>query len=131
LLFSKCFFSAPFYYRSIIAREMALISGTKVGPYEIQVLIGAGGMGEVYRARDPRIGRDVALKVIAASFSSDPDRLRRFEQEVRTAGALNHPNILTIFDVGSENGSTYLVAELLVGETLRDHLDSRLPLKKA
>jgi eukaryotic-like serine/threonine-protein kinase len=99
-----------------------LATGSKLGPYEIQTSIGAGGMGEVYRARDPRLGRDVAIKILPASFSSDRDRLQRFEQEARAAAALNHPNILAIFDIGNENGAPYVVSELLEGETLRDRL---------
>ncbi|HTZ95639.1 MAG TPA: protein kinase [Terriglobales bacterium] len=99
-----------------------LTTGSKLGPYEIQSSIGAGGMGEVYRARDPRLGRDVAIKILPSSFSSDRDRLQRFEQEARAAAALNHPNILAIFDIGSENGAPYVVSELLEGETLRDRL---------
>ena len=95
---------------------MRLTAGTRLGPYEILAPIGAGGMGEVYRARDPRIGREVAIKVLPAAFSKDADRLRRFEQEVRAAGALNHPNILVIYDVGTYEGSPYLVSELLEGE---------------
>src|SRR5580765_7924083 len=101
---------------------MTLSAGTKLGPYEILAPIGAGGMGEVYRAKDPRLGRDVAIKVLPASFSQDPDRLRRFEQEARSAGALNHPNILVIHDVGTHEGAPYVVAELLHGETLRERL---------
>jgi len=101
---------------------MRLASGTRLGPYEILAPLGAGGMGEVYRAADPRIGREVAIKVLPASVAGDSDRLRRFEQEVRAAGALNHPNILTIFDVGSHDGSPYIVSELLEGETLRERL---------
>jgi serine/threonine protein kinase len=101
---------------------MTLTVGTKLGPYEIIVPIGAGGMGEVYRARDPRIGRDVAVKVLPAAFSKDPERLRRFEQEARSAGVLNHPNILAIYDVGTHDGAPYVVSELLQGETLRDRL---------
>src|SRR5580704_6139411 len=99
-----------------------LTTGSKLGPYEIQSSLGAGGMGEVYRARDPRLGREVAIKILPASFSSDRDRLQRFEQEARAAAALNHPNILAIFDIGSENGAPYVVSELLEGETLRDRL---------
>lgn len=101
---------------------MALTSGTKLGPYEIQSPLGAGGMGEVYRARDPRLGRDVAVKVLPSSFSADADRLQRFAQEARAAAALNHPNILAIFDIGNDRGSPYVVAELLEGETLRERL---------
>src|SRR5213082_307251 len=99
---------------------MALISGTKLGPYQIQALIGAGGMGEVYSARDTRLDRSVAIKVLAASLANDPERLRRFEQEARAVAALNHPNILAIHDIGEVEGSPYLVCELLSGETLRD-----------
>ena len=104
---------------------MRLTAGTRLGPYEILNPIGAGGMGEVYRARDPRIGREVAIKVLPAAFSKDADRLRRFEQEVRAAGALNHPNILAIYDVGTYEGSPYLVSELLEGETLRTAGETR------
>ncbi len=107
---------------------MALTSGTKLGPYEIQSPLGAGGMGEVYRARDTRLGRDVALKILPESFALDPDRLRRFEQEARAVAALNHPNILAVFDIGTYNegqhrGSPFLVSELLEGESLRATLD--------
>jgi serine/threonine protein kinase/Tol biopolymer transport system component len=106
-------------------------AGTRLGPYEILSTIGAGGMGEVYRARDPRIGREVAIKVLPAHFSEDPERLRRFEHEARAAGALNHPNILTIFDIGTENNVPYLVSELLQGETLRRRLsDGPLSVRK-
>src|ERR1700692_791859 len=103
---------------------MALSSGTKLGPYEIQSLLGAGGMGEVYRARDARLERTVAIKVLPASFSADRDRMQRFAQEARAAAALNHPNILSIFDIGEERGASYVVSELLEGETLRDRLRS-------
>src|SRR5437764_14267319 len=96
---------------------MRLAPGARLGPYEILSLLGAGGMGEVYRARDPRIGRDVAIKILNADVT-------RFEQEVRAAGALNHPNILAIFDVGTHQGMPYLVSELLEGETLRQRLQS-------
>jgi serine/threonine protein kinase/sugar lactone lactonase YvrE len=102
---------------------MALTSGTRLGPYEILAPLGAGGMGEVYRARDTRLGREVAVKVLPAAFATDPDRLRRFEQEARAAGALNHPNILVLHDVGVHEGTPYLVTELLEGETLRDRLE--------
>ncbi len=106
----------------IIVIHMTLASGTRLGPYEISSKLGAGGMGEVYRARDTRIGRDVALKILPSIFSQDADRLRRFEQEARTAGLLNHPNLLAIYDVGKENESPYIVSELLEGETLREKL---------
>src|SRR5712671_8132638 len=101
---------------------MALTSGIKLGPYEIQASIGAGGMGEVYRAHDARLDRTVAIKVLPASFSADRDRMQRFAQEARAAAALNHPNILSIFDIGDERGASYVVSELLEGETLRDRL---------
>ena len=101
---------------------MALASGTKLGPYEIQSQLGAGGMGEVYRARDTRLDRIVAVKVLPASFSSDADRLRRFEQEARSVAALNHPNILAVHDIGTFDGTPYMVSELLEGETLRERL---------
>src|SRR5438132_375553 len=96
-----------------------LTSGTRLGPYEILSLLGAGGMGEVYRARDSRLGREVAIKVLPAALSADADRLRRFEQEARAAGMLNHPNILTIYDIGTHDGAPYIVAELLDGAELR------------
>src|SRR6266540_2972208 len=101
---------------------MTLASGSRLGPYEVLSPIGAGGMGEVYRARDPRLGREVAIKVLPASLSQDVDRLRRFEQEARAAGALNHPNITAVYDIGSAEGSPYIVTELLEGETLRGRL---------
>ena len=103
---------------------MTLGPGFKLGPYEIVESIGAGGMGEVYRARDARLGREVAVKVLPASLSRDAERLKRFEQEARAASALNHTNILTIFDVGTHEGAPYLVMELLEGETLRERLTS-------
>ena len=99
-----------------------LAKGTRLGDYEIQSLLGAGGMGEVYRARDLRLRRDVAIKVLPASFASDPERLRRFEQEATAAAALNHPNILAIYQMGTYEGAPYLVAELLEGETLREQI---------
>ena len=111
---------------------MPLTFGTKLGPYEIQSPLGAGGMGEVYRARDARLNRDVAIKILPTSFSSDPERLQRFAQESRAAAALNHPNILSIFDIGEARGAPYVVSELLEGETLRDRLrDGPLTSRKA
>ncbi|HKZ79243.1 MAG TPA: serine/threonine-protein kinase [Pyrinomonadaceae bacterium] len=101
---------------------MTLSAGTHLGRYEIRSELGAGGMGEVYLARDVEIGRDVALKVLPSTFSSDKDRLQRFQQEACAAGALNHPNILSIYDVGKHDGSPYVVSELLEGETLRTRI---------
>ena len=98
---------------------MALSPGTRLGAYEVLGLVGAGGMGEVYRARDARLGRDVAIKSLPAALAADAERLRRFEAEARAAGALNHPNVLTLYDLGTENGAPYLVTELLEGSTLR------------
>jgi hypothetical protein len=102
---------------------MTLTSGSKLGPYEIQSSIGAGGMGEVYRARDTRLGREVALKILPESFARDADRLRRFEQEARAVAALNHPNILAIHDIGEQGGVPFIVSELLEGNTLRAELE--------
>jgi len=111
---------------------MSLTTGTRLGPYEIVVLLGAGGMGEVYRARDARLARDVALKVLPGALNTDSDRLRRFEDEARAAGALNHPNVVSIHDVGIEQGRPFLVAELLEGETLRERLvRGALPPRRA
>ena len=101
---------------------MPLQAGSRLGPYEIVAPIGAGGMGEVYRAKDPRLGRDVAIKVLPSSFSEDADRLRRFEQEAKAAGVLNHPNVTAVYDIGTHEGAPYVVQELLEGETLRSVL---------
>jgi serine/threonine protein kinase len=103
---------------------MTIATGTKLGRYEIRSQLGAGGMGEVYLARDPKINRDVAIKVLPTAFSSDSDRLRRFELEVEAAGKLNHPNILAVYDVETYDGVPYVVYELLEGETLRKQLSS-------
>src|SRR5580700_718616 len=111
---------------------MALASGTKLGPYEIVSPVGAGGMGEVYRARDTRLGRDVAIKVLPEALAHEADRLRRFEQEARTVAALNHPNILGIHDIGTHDGAPFLVSEFLEGQTLRGKLISGpLPVRRA
>src|ERR1700733_9828982 len=101
---------------------MNLTSGARLGPYEIVSPWGAGGMGEVYRARDTRLKREVAIKVLPPAFSLDADRLRRFEQEALATAALNHPNILAVFDIGTHESAPYVVSELLEGETLRDRL---------
>ena len=111
---------------------MSLEPGASLGPYQIIRKIGEGGMGVVYRARDERLARDVAVKVIAASVASDPERLRRFQVEASAAGRLNHPNIVTIHDVGSVGGSPYIVSEMLEGETLREKLErGAIPLPRA
>ena len=109
---------------------MALSPGTQLGPYEVSTRIGAGGMGEVWRARDTRLGRDVAIKILTRTGTSDGDRIRRFEVEMKAVGRLSHPNVLAVYDVGSHEGVPYLVTELLEGETLRDRLDrGPLPVK--
>src|SRR5499427_3129165 len=108
--------------------------GTSLNQYRITAPIGAGGMGEVFRARDTRLNRDVAIKVLPKDFVSDAERLRRFEQEAKTLAALNHPNVLTIHDAGVHEGAPYLVSELLEGRTLREEMNpdkSGLPLRKA
>src|SRR5437867_2321158 len=106
--------------------------GTSLNQYRIIASIGAGGMGEVFRARDTRLNRDVALKVLPKDFAADADRLRRFEQEAKTLAALNHPNVLTIHDAGVHEGTPYLVSELLEGKTLREEMNGgALPLRKA
>lgn len=110
---------------------MTLTEGTLLGRYEIRSLLGVGGMGEVYRANDPKIGRDVAIKVLPADFSADKDRVARFEQEAQAAGALSHPNILPIYDIDSHDGVLYVVSELLEGGELRARLDEgSIPLRK-
>jgi serine/threonine protein kinase len=101
---------------------MPLDSGTKLGPYEIQSVLGAGGMGEVYRARDSRLDRIVAVKVLPSSFAPDADRLQRFEREARSVAALSHPNILAVYDFGTHDTTPYMVTELLEGETMRERL---------
>jgi eukaryotic-like serine/threonine-protein kinase len=101
-----------------------LFAGQRLGPYEIVAIIGAGGMGDVYRARDPRLGRDVAIKVLPIAFSADADRLRRFEQEAHAAAALNHPNILAVYDIGTQADAPFIVSELLEGQTLGDRLNA-------
>lgn len=111
---------------------MSIAAGTKLGRYEIRSMLGAGGMGEVYRARDEKLNRDVAIKVLPAAFSEDVSRLRRFEQEAQATGTLNHPNILAVYDVGLHEGALYVVSELLEGETLRERMaGAALPQRKA
>src|SRR5437870_5022046 len=101
---------APFIIPHRHLNAVSLSASSRLGPYEILTLLGAGGMGEVYRARDPRLGRDVAIKVLPTAFSADPDRLRRFEQEARAAAALNHPSILAVYDIGTHDGAPYIVS---------------------
>src|SRR6266568_300255 len=111
---------------------MTLAPGSKLGSYEILAPLGAGGMGEVYRARDPRLSRDVAIKVLPEHLSKDPQALSRFEREAKAAAALSHPNLLAIYDVGSEQAVAYAVTELLEGETLRSCLGrGPVPWRKA
>jgi eukaryotic-like serine/threonine-protein kinase len=111
---------------------MTLTAGMRLGPYEILSPLGAGGMGEVYRARDTRLERPVAIKVLPQHLSSDPDLKARFEREARTISSLNHPHICHLYDMGSQDGTDYLVMEYLEGETLAHHLQKgALPLKQA
>src|SRR5688572_24184083 len=111
---------------------MTLAPGTRLGVYEILAPIGVGGMGEVYRARDPKLRREVALKVLPAAFAADPERLARFEREAHAVASLSHPNILAIHDFASDNGTTYAVMELLEGQSLREVLGAgALPRRKA
>src|SRR5262245_45327782 len=110
---------------------MTLQPGSRLGPYEIMGLLGSGGIGEVYRARDPRLGREVAIKVLPGDVIDGRD-LRRFEQEARAASALNHPNVLDVHDVGTHEGAPYVVSELLEGHTLEARLEGgALPVRKA
>src|SRR6266540_1143735 len=101
---------------------MSLTAGIRLGPYEILAPLGAGGMGEVYRARDAKLGREIAVKVLPAGVSADAGRRQRFEQEARSASALNHPGIVTIYDIGSADGVIYIAMELVEGRTLREVL---------
>src|SRR5260221_14698011 len=107
---------------------MPLAPGTRLGPYEVLSPLGSGGMGEVYRARDARLGREVAIKIVPPAVAESPDALARFEREAQALAALSHPNILTLHDFGGTDGVTYAVMELLEGETLRPRLgDGALP----
>src|SRR6187431_479863 len=115
-----------------LTHRMSLAPGTHLGRYEIVSPLGAGGMGEVYRARDSRLDRDVAIKILPESVARDPERLARFEREAKAVAALSHPNILALHDAGTEDGTTFAVMELLDGETLRDRLASGpLPVRRA
>src|SRR6476646_8490839 len=118
--------------RAATMRTSMLQPDAMLGPYRIVSLLGEGGMGAVYRAKDTRLGRDVAIKVLTAITLSDQERLQRFEQEARATGMLNHPNLLTVFDVGTHEGTPYLVSELLEGETLSSRLlRGAMPPRKA
>src|SRR5215471_2701059 len=105
---------------------MSLLAGSRLGPYEIVAPLGAGGMGEVYRARDTRLAREVAIKVLPADVSADSDRRNRFEQEARSASALNHPNIVTLYDIGTHEGALYIAMEIVEGRSLRELLTGDL-----
>src|ERR1700730_11474856 len=110
---------------------MTISAGSRLGPYEVLAPIGAGGMGEVYRARDTRLGREVAIKVLPSGLSSDAERLKRFEREARSASSLNHPNIVTIYDIGSADSVSYIAMELVEGEPLRAMLvEGALPIRR-
>jgi serine/threonine protein kinase len=114
---------------NVTAADMSLAPNSRLGRYEIRSPLGAGGMGEVYLASDTLLGRDVALKVLPPQFASEPQRLARFVREARAASALNHPNIITVFDVGEESGTHFIVTEVVDGLTLRDWVrDERPPL---
>src|ERR1019366_2775215 len=105
-----------------IDRSPVIAPGTRIGPYEVISLLGEGGMGEVYRGRDPRLGRDVAIKILTQDSARDNDAMARFEREARAVASLSHPNILAIFDLGQHEGTRYVVTELLEGETLRERI---------
>src|SRR5262247_3620747 len=110
---------------------MTIAAGTRLGPYEALSPLGAGGMGEVWRARDTRLAREVAVKVLPAEVAGDASRLKRFEKEARAASALNHPNIVTIYDIGSENSVSYIAMEMVAGKTLRELLlAGPMPIKR-
>src|SRR3984957_15200718 len=112
---------------------MPILTGKHLGPYEILSAIGAGGMGEVYQARDSKLGRDVAIKVLPEAFAHDPERLSRFQREAKILAALNHPNIATIYGLEQSNGTSYLVMELVSGETLADRVkrEGAVPVEEA
>src|ERR1700737_1293842 len=110
---------------------MTIAAGTRLGPYEVLSPLGAGGMGEVWKARDTRLGREVAIKVLPSELSSDDDRLRRFEKEARAVSSLNHPNIVTIYEVERIDSTSFIVMELVEGKTLREEIaDAPLPIPR-
>src|SRR5688572_9815565 len=122
----------PTAYNARTGHSMTLPAGARLGPYEIVDLIGLGGMGEVHRARDTRLARDGAVKILPASMCEDQDRLRRFEQEAWAAGVLNHPNVVAVYDIGTHERMPYVVTELLEGESLRARLaGGPLPVRKS
>src|SRR5215470_6694379 len=114
---------------------MNVVTGTRLGPYEVLSLLGAGGMGEVYRARDTRLGREVAIKFLPAAFTTDAERVLRFKHEARTTSSLNHPNIVTVHEIGDMNGRQFIVTEYIEGETLRQRIaratENRIKLNEA
>jgi eukaryotic-like serine/threonine-protein kinase len=112
-------------------QPFSIVPGTRLGPYEILGFLDSGGMGTVYRARDPRLGRNVAIKVLPESAAADPASLQRFEAEARAAGALDHSNVLVVYDVGQHEGVPFIVSELLEGETLWQRSRRRAPFRRA
>src|SRR5215813_1159409 len=114
----------------VMANQQSAVPGQTINHYKLTSLLGMGGMGDVYCAVDTRLGREVAIKLLPTAFSTDQDRMRRFEQEARAVGMLNHPNVLTIYDVGAHNGTPYIVSELLTGKTLRERLREPVPLRR-
>jgi serine/threonine protein kinase len=124
--------NVPSSFLQSAPERATLTPGTKLDGYEVKSLLGSGGMGEVYRAHDARLGRDVAIKILPSAFSADAERLRRFEQEARATAALNHPNILVVLYTGTYEGAPYVVSELLEGKTLREQMKhGRLSVRKA
>ena len=113
------------HWKNVDPEPMPLTAGARLGPYEIIAAIGAGGMGEVYRARDVNLGRDVAIKILPEAFAADPERLARFEREAHVLASLNHPNIATIHGLERSAGSTFLIMELVPGQTLAQVIASR------
>src|SRR5262249_3572112 len=130
-IFESCVATGRGFSGVIIAPLMPLAPGTKLGPYEVGIPLGAGGMGEVYRAKDTRLERTVAIKILPAQFSADPVRKQRFEREAKTISSLNHPHICVLYDVGHQDGTDYLVLECVEGETLAKRLEKGpLPLEQ-
>src|SRR5689334_17280614 len=110
---------------------MTIAAGTRLGPYDVLNLLGSGGMGAVYRAQDPRLHRQVAIKVLPAEFTRDPTRLKRFEQEALAVARLTHPNIVAVHDIGTHEGAPFIVTELLDGTTLREAMEGPVPPRRA